>query len=216
VTQRDLTTTAFLTLGLLAARDWSAYQLAEQLGRGVDEVWPRADRQRYNTLKRLLDDGFVTARVEQSGKRDRTVYSITEQGRDALAGWLATEAKPPVLEFEGMIRVLVSEQGSIDDLRRTLETMREQASDKRALFAAHASQISETGGTFPERRHLFALANTFMMGHFDHIIDWATWALDQTATWPDASSPATTHGEQVQDMLSTGRAAWEALQQPLG
>jgi PadR family transcriptional regulator AphA len=58
----EVTTTGYLTLGLLASRDWSAYQLAEQLGRGVDRPWPRADRQRYSTVERLLGQGLVTSR----------------------------------------------------------------------------------------------------------------------------------------------------------
>ena len=57
---RPLTTAAYITLGLLTSRDWSAYQLAEQVGRGVDQLWPRADRQRYITPKRLLEEGLVT------------------------------------------------------------------------------------------------------------------------------------------------------------
>jgi DNA-binding PadR family transcriptional regulator len=208
VPQRELSTTAYLTLGLLASRDWSAYQLAEQLGRGVEQLWPRADRQRYNILKRLLAAGLVTSRAEQSGKRGRTVYAITDAGREELATWLATDTRPAALEFEGMVRVLVSDQGSIGDLRRTLETMREQASTARALFARYAMHISETGGTFPERRHLFALSNTFMIGHYDHIIQWTTWALEQTESWPDAATPAVTHDQQVLDMLAAGRQAW--------
>lgn len=212
VPQGELTTTAYLTLGLLASRDWSAYQLAEQLGRGVDQLWPRADRQRYNTLKRLLAEGLVTARSEQAGKRDRTVYSITESGRAELAQWLAMESRPPALEFEGMVRVLVSDQGSPADLRRTLEDMREQAAAKRALFAAHAEHIRETGGTFPERRHLFGLANTFMVGHYDHIVEWATWALAEVDTWPDLSSPAVTHIDRVDAVLAAGGRPWLALE----
>ena len=38
MSDRQLTTAAFITLGLLASRDWSAYQLAEQVGRGVDQL----------------------------------------------------------------------------------------------------------------------------------------------------------------------------------
>jgi PadR family transcriptional regulator AphA len=210
VPQRELTTTAYLTLGLLATSDWSAYQLAEQLGRGVDQLWPRADRQRYNVVKKLLATGLVTAREEHSGRRGRTVYAITDAGREALAAWLAAEPEPVALEFEGMIRVLVSDQGSIDDLRRTLETMRAQAETARAQFARYAVHISETGGTFPERRHLFALSNTFMIGHYNHIIEWTTWALEQTESWPDPASPAETHQTQVRDMLAEGRNAWGA------
>jgi len=46
VAQGDLNTTSYVILGLLASRDWSAYEIAAQVGRGVAEVWPRAERQR--------------------------------------------------------------------------------------------------------------------------------------------------------------------------
>ncbi|MDY0908182.1 PadR family transcriptional regulator [Microbacterium sp. CFBP9034] len=213
MTNRELPTTAYITLGLLASRDWSAYQLAEQVGRGVDQLWPRAERQRYNTLKRLVADGLVATRSEHAGKRPRTMYSLTPAGRDELGQWLATTAAPPALEFEGMVRVLMSDHGSIDDLRRTLEEMRADAAAKRALFAEHAAYISATGGTFPERRHLFGLANTFMIGHFDHIIGWATWALAQIERWPDTVAPAADDA-QVRELLAAGLRAGEPPRPP--
>lgn len=209
VPERELSTTGYLTLGLLAARDWSAYQLAEQLGRGVSELWPSADRGRYAVLNRLSEAGFVETRQEHTGKRARTIYSITAAGREALAAWLSTPVRPPTLEFEGMVRVLLSDQGSLDDLRATLARTREQALAHREMFARYAAFISATGGTFPERRHLFALANTFMIGHYEHIVAWADWAEQQIAAWPDTVTPASNNGEQVRDMLAPGRTAWE-------
>nr|WP_198426083.1 PadR family transcriptional regulator [Microbacterium ureisolvens] len=194
---------------MLAAGDWSAYQLAEQLGRGVSELWPSADRGRYAVLGRLHEAGYVDTRQEHTGKRARTVYSITSSGREALASWLSTPVRAPTLEFEGMVRVLFSDQGSIEDLRRTLAQTREQALANREMFARYAAFISATGGTFPERRHLFALANTFMIGHYDHVVAWADWAEQQIESWPDTVTPATTHEAQVRDMLAPGRAAWQ-------
>ena len=204
---RELSTTGYLILGLLADHDWSAYQLAEQLGRGVAELWPSADRGRYALLNRLSDEGFVTTRQEHTGKRARTIYAITPEGRAALATWLSTPVRPPTLEFEGMVRVLLADQGSLDDLRGTLARTREQALEQREMFARYAAYISTTGGTFPERRHLFALANTFMVGHYEHIVAWTEWAQAHLASWPDTVSPATTHGDQVVEMLAAGRGA---------
>ncbi|WP_349425621.1 PadR family transcriptional regulator [Microbacterium sp. LWS13-1.2] len=204
---RELSTTGYLILGLLADHDWSAYQLAEQLGRGVAELWPSADRGRYAVLNRLSEEGFVQTRQERTGKRARTIYSITAAGREALAAWLSTPVRPPTLEFEGMVRVLLADQGSVEDLRRTLAQTKERALANREMFARYAAYISVTGGTFPERRHLFALANTFMIGHYEHIVAWADWAEDQIASWPDTVTPATTHGDQVREMLAPGRDA---------
>ena len=210
MTDRQLTTSAYITLGLLTAQDWSAYQLAEQVGRGVDHLWPRAARQRYITPKQLLEEGLVTARAEPSGRRTRTIYSITPEGREALALWLSTEARPPALEFEGMIRVLLADEGSIEDLRANQQTMRHQSVAARGLFADHAAYIAATGGTFPERKHLFALANRYMIGHYDHIIEWVDWSLEQIASWPDTVTPATDNAAQVAEMLAPGVAARSA------
>jgi len=182
----QITTTAYLILGLLATREWSAYELAEQIGRGVTEVWPRADRQLYKTPKRLAEQGLVSSRTERTGRRSRTVYKITPAGRKALRGWLATPTDAPSLEFEGMLRVLLADQGEVEDLRRTLQSTIAQARASRELFESHERYIEASdGGTFPERRHLFVLSTRFMLGHFTHLESWATWALAEVESWPD-------------------------------
>lgn len=199
--QGDLNTTSYLILGILSARDWSAYEIAAQIGRGLAEIWPRAERQRYNAPKKLLELGLVAARTEATGKRTRTVYSITPAGRRALSAWLGTGSKPPALEFEGMVRVILADLGTIEDLRANLETMRAQALVSRTMFVGHAERLLDGGGTFPERAHLLALANRFMVDHFDHIAAWATWALDEIERWPDTSSPATSEQERLRAIL---------------
>lgn len=202
MTRDSLNTTSYVILGLLVSRDWSAYEIAEHFGRGVGELWPRADRQSYNAPKKLLGLGLVTSTTQAVGARTRTVYSITQEGRDALSLWLATQSRPSALEFEGMVRVLFAEQGTIEDLRANLAVMRDQAVRSRALFGKHAATINETGGgIFPEREHLMALANRFMIGHFGHIVDWAEWALDETGDWPDTTTPAVSHHDRSKAIL---------------
>lgn len=211
------TTTTYLILGMLASRAWSAYEIAEQIGQGLTELWPRAARGLYIAPKRLVEDGFARAKTEATGRRKRTVYSITSNGHRALRQWLATDAKPPALEFEGMIRVLLADEGDLEDLRRNLRLMVEQADEKRHMFAQHAAFMeANAGGTHPERRHLLALANLFMIGHYSHIVDWANWALRQTETWPDTRSPATTHVEQTTATLRSVADRMAAVSQRSG
>ena len=198
----ELPTTSFVILGLLSAQDWSAYELAEVVGRGLSDLWPRADRQRYNAPKKLVDLGLIEATQEMHGRRPRTVYSITPAGRDALEVWLAEVARPPALEFEGMVRVLVADEGTIEDLRANLRAMAEQARAARSVYVMYAEYITATGGTFPRRRHLFALSNKFMIGHFTHILDWAEWALAEIEEWPDTSSPVDTWGARADEILA--------------
>lgn len=202
VAQGDLTTTSYVVLGMLVSRDLTAYDISELFGRGVGELWPRAGRQHYNAPKKLLERGLVTARADAVGARPRTVYSITDEGRAALTAWLAERSRPSALEFEGMMRVLFADQGSIEDLRSNLRTMREQADATRRLFGRHAVTLRDTTvATFPERQHLMALANRFMVGHFSHIVEWSDWALAEIEDWPDTTTPATSHRDRTETML---------------
>ena len=188
----DLTTTSYLILGMLANRDWSAYGIAEEIGRGATEIWPRAARGLYNAPKRLVERGYAEATRVQVGKRHRTMYSITPEGMEALRGWLAQPSKPPALEFEGMVRVITADRGSLDDLRNNLRTTAMQAAETRDLFVRLARlMLNEADRTHPERLHLMALANRFMIQHFCNVCEWATWALKETEQWDDTVSPST-------------------------
>lgn len=183
---RRLTTTSYLILGILALRDWTAYELAEQIDKGVTEIWPRADRQLYNAPKLLLEQGLISATKTATGRRERTVYSITPAGREALRSWLPGASKPPSLEFEAMVRLVLADQGNVEDLRRTLQDVIDQAVRKREQFEDRYRLIRASGGgTFPERQHLFALSTAFMVGHFTHLEQWASWALKEIETWDD-------------------------------
>ncbi len=118
----ELTTTSYAILGLLALRDQTTYELAKQMQRTVGYVWPRAERKLYDEPKRLAEAGYARAAKDMVGRRPRTTYSITPAGREALSRWLGTDVAPPALEFEGMLRVLFADQGTIGQLPITTTT----------------------------------------------------------------------------------------------
>jgi DNA-binding PadR family transcriptional regulator len=186
-----LTPTSYTILGVLAVRSWSGYQLMKQVRRGLGQLWPRAERQLYDDPKRLVQAGYVTATSERIGRRHRTTYAITRSGRSALRRWLGTPSRPPSMEFEGMVRVLFADQGTLPHLRATLREISDQARATRAEYAGWAAFMVDDGGDFPTRMHTNALAMRFMMGHFSQVIAWAEWALQVTSTWPDTTTPAT-------------------------
>ena len=195
---RKLTTTSYLILGHLALRDWSTYELAQQLNRSTRHYWPRAESKIYEEPKKLVAHGLAAARREHTGRRPRTVYAITTQGREALADWLKKAPQPPIVEFEGIVKVLFAEHGTKEQLAATLRSIREQAERTREEHAALARDLAQTGGPFPERLHLNTLVFTFMWDQTETIRRWATWAEKEVGDWPDnithpsGPGPATT------------------------
>jgi PadR family transcriptional regulator, regulatory protein AphA len=180
-----LTTTSYVILGHLALRDWSTYELAQQLKRSTRHYWPRAESKIYEEPKKLVAHGLATATREYTGRRRRTVYAITDDGLKALRRWLDEPGQPPLVEFEGVLKVLFAEQGTKQQLLATLRSIREQAQRTRDEHAALADDLSRTGGPFPDRLHVNELVFRFMWEQTDTVIRWATWAEQQVADWSE-------------------------------
>jgi len=190
---KPLTTTSYAVLGLLALRPWSAYGLAKQMERSLRFAWPRAESKVYEEPKKLVAHGLATARREPAGRRFRTVYSISAPGRKALRGWLEEPGALPVLEFEGLLKVLFADHGSLDGLLATLGSLREQAAHRLATGAALAEEYFAGRGPFPERMHVNALAWVFLWEQHQMIERWAAWAESVVREWSDvAGSPEAT------------------------
>ncbi len=183
-----LTSTSYALLGLLALRDWSTYELARQLPRSVGMAWPRAESRLYSEARKLAELGLAT-RDEPTGRRPRTVYSVTDAGRDAVAQWLATPAAGPVLEFEGMLKVSFGELG--DRAALVAGSPRSPRRRRRRSRSAPPSPRPTARGTgrSPERLHVSGLAWRFLHDHFGMVRDWARWAPAEVETWPDTANP---------------------------
>jgi DNA-binding PadR family transcriptional regulator len=82
---------AHLFLGLLGEGPVHGYDLKLRLDRRFEGSKPLPFAQVYATLSRLQRDGLVeVAEVMQDGGPERTVFAITDAGREVLTEWLAT------------------------------------------------------------------------------------------------------------------------------
>jgi PadR family transcriptional regulator AphA len=186
----NLTATSYVILGHLALRSWSTYELARQMRRSTRHYWPRAESKIYEEPKKLVAHGLASATREYTGRRPRTIYAITDKGRRALRRWLDEPGQPPLVEFEGVVKVLFAEQGTKEQLLATLRAVREQAEQTRAEHMALADDLAHTGGPFPERLHVNELVFKFMWEQTETVIRWATWAEREVAGWPDSIARA--------------------------
>ena len=84
-----LTTTEAALLGLLRTRPMSGYDLRKDVERSVGYFWAPAKTQIYATLPKLVAAGYATQeRVVQEIRPDKSIYAITDAGREALREWV--------------------------------------------------------------------------------------------------------------------------------
>jgi DNA-binding PadR family transcriptional regulator len=89
-------------LSLLLEKPMHPYEMrATVQERGLDNVIPLKGASIYDTVERLLKSGLVEAtETSREGKRpERTVYAITDTGRDAFKAWMQELLGRPVHEY---------------------------------------------------------------------------------------------------------------------
>jgi PadR family transcriptional regulator AphA len=194
----SLTTTSYAILGFLAIQPWTTYALAIQMERTLNRSWPRARSRLYEEPKKLVAHGLAQATKESVGRRPRTVYTITELGRAALAEWLKTPGSGPNLEFEQLIKLFFADHGRRDDALATLEAARAWAAEQLDVFTQAASDYLAGQSPFPERSGINAITARFMVDFYETVESWAEWASGVVAKWPEDPS-------QVEPTLDAAR-----------
>ena len=196
-----LPTTSYAILGMLALRPWSAYELTQQLRRSLDYCWPTAESVWYSEPKRLVRLGLATARQEPAatGRRTRTVYAITAQGRELLSAWLATKPEPPRLQIETILRLLYADQGSAEDLLAAVRSLQQWAINQgaAALPQIRGYLDEEHPTTFAPRLHIIALIARFHTNVIEQMELWAEQAEAEIRNWPGTAALGMTQQTRV-------------------
>ncbi len=191
------TTTTYAILGQLAWGDATTYELVKAMRRNLRFMWPRAESRIYEEAKRLEDAGLVAAREGSTGRRKRTVYSITDAGLAALREWLASPAGPISLENEPLLRVFLGGRGRPEDLLRAVAAVSAHAEGMLAIGTPLAQEYLD--GTHPQQDevHLRALSFDYLYRWALFNREWAARAEAEIARWQDAAPDDQKHARAL-------------------
>ena len=103
-TKRELPRTplALAVMNLLMEHPMHPYEMKSKMKeRGHDQVIKIKGGSIYDTVERLEQGGFIQAQeTSRDGRRpEKTVYAITEAGRDEILAWLRELLAQPVNEY---------------------------------------------------------------------------------------------------------------------
>jgi PadR family transcriptional regulator, regulatory protein AphA len=203
----------FGLLGMLAVRPWTSYELTRQVRRSLRFMWQTSEGHLYREQGRLVTLGWARVEEERAGRRTRKRYSITKEGRKALAEWLSTEPQEPTLQIEGIMRTFFADQGSPPQL---VASMKATSRDARAMleellgfvddYLAQGGPMSmiEAGrsgpGTgreefrgrlmYPERLHVVAVSIDVITQLLETIDRFFAASADEVSSWSDTTDPA--------------------------
>ena len=118
-----LTPFSYVVLVLVGERGAGPHDLVQMMRDGRI-YWTAPESQFYAEPKRLAEHGYLTATKQPGRTHQRTHYTLTEQGKRALAEWLATPARFARIQNEPVVRLLGAEYAERGVLLKSLEALR--------------------------------------------------------------------------------------------
>ncbi len=185
---KKLTATSYVLLGQLAIQPWSAYALTKHFQRSIIRYfWPRAESHIYDEIKNLAAHGLTTVEDELKGKRQRSVYSITPQGRQALSSWVSEPGNSRLLEWEQLAKVSYADYGTKAQMVEHINAVRGDALERvRHMLTLICDTDPPAGRVFPHRSHIGVLTGDLVFRELEMIISWADGVEAEIANWPDS------------------------------
>jgi len=131
-----------VTLALIGDGGASAHDLVDMNRRGGQIYYAVAPSRLYAEPKRLEDLGYVSSEKRPGKTRERTFYTLTARGRDALRRWLLEPPALPRIQNEAVPKLLAGDVlGDDERLLESLLTLRDELARQQATLAEGRARL---------------------------------------------------------------------------
>src|ERR1044071_8457651 len=138
-TTPKLTPFSYVVLTLVGENGAGPHDLVRMMRQGR-VYWAAPESQFYAEPKRLAAAGYLEATKQPGRTHERTHYTLTRQGKDALKGWLATPTRFPRIQNEAIVRLLGERYADRGELLKSLNALRDDLDELDSELAAAAQR----------------------------------------------------------------------------
>jgi len=153
-------------LGLVGRGGAGAHDLLRLAKAGRMFAWA-GESQYYTEPKRLAKLGYLSARKEPGKTRERTVYTLTDKGLDALRDYARTPATFTPLKSDPLVRLLICDLVGEDVTRESMSALRADIAD----VQARVEDAERRAGELPHRERYLLLVTGFVRRYLELHLD---------------------------------------------
>jgi DNA-binding PadR family transcriptional regulator len=144
-------------MGLVGAGGAAPHDLLRMARRARILDWA-GESQYYVEPKRLARLGYLEARKEPGRTRERTVYTLTDKGREALEAFARTPVTLTPVKSELLLRLLIADLVGEETTRASIATLRDDIAD----LLERLDESEAAAEQLPHRRKYLLLVNDFL------------------------------------------------------
>ena len=174
-------------LGLVGSTGVATHDLRRMVQRGRMLDWA-GESQYYAEPKRLAKLGYLEARKEPGRTRDRTVYTLSDKGLQALRDWARTPVSFTPVKSEVLTRLLIADLVGEPATRARLLALREEIAD----LEARVAEAETSAENLPHRRKYLLLVTGYLRGVLELHRSLIDEVERELAAEDDADAPDTT------------------------
>jgi DNA-binding PadR family transcriptional regulator len=167
MSRSELSLFSYEILGLVGRTGAGAHDLLRLAQRGRILAWA-GESQYYVEPKRLAELGYLEARRAPGKTRDRTIYTLTDKGLEALREYAETPAHVLPFKSDALLRLLIADLVGEAPTRASISALRADIADIEARLDASA----ESADSLPHRRKYLLLVLDFLRGLLQLHLDW--------------------------------------------
>jgi DNA-binding PadR family transcriptional regulator len=128
MTSPELSLFSYEILGLVGRDGAGPHDLLRMAKQGRMLAWA-GESQYYTEPKRLAKLGYLSSRKEPGKTRERTVYTLTDRGLDALREYARTPVAFTPVKSEPLLRLLICDLVGEHPTRDSMATLRDDIAD---------------------------------------------------------------------------------------
>jgi DNA-binding PadR family transcriptional regulator len=153
----ELSLFSYEILGLVGREGAGAHDLLRMARRGRFLDWA-GESQYYVEPKRLAKLGYLEATKTPGKTRERTVYTLTGKGLDALRQYARSPVTFTPLKSDPLLRLLVADLVGERVTRESMATLRDDIAD----LQERLKETKAAAEDLPHRRKYLRLVNGFL------------------------------------------------------
>lgn len=129
----------YVILGLLSHEELTGYEIKKRMDTTLKYFWGASYGSIYPTLNDLVDRGLATRREDTGSKRNKLIYSITDDGRNYLKKWLTLPVEKDELRYETLLKLFFGNEQGAEQAIIHIETF-EKKTEKELQYLLRAEK----------------------------------------------------------------------------
>ena len=150
----QLNNTAVVILAVLNRAPRSGYDVKAFVDNSARFFWAASYGRIYPELKRLTEAGLIEGADGSQGARPRTIYSLTDKGREALNEWYARPPETFELRDEALLKIFFGDAFDSELVEQHIDARRRHSEEMLARFREIEPRVKDYA---PEDPHPYAV-----------------------------------------------------------